>query len=193
MGWVHYDETGLLVIEEGEELKQVPEGILDQLIASVMRGDFGLDTDEDTKRRRTRTVPVRVKKEAEISSEKEQNAPAENPSEEQPAKKPRKVFKFPKPAEPGEDDGGELEAKLAARAYKDAEIEAEELAKKEIEEEERKARAVRSLTKSKKLLFRRLLIHHNKKKEKSNKNSNKNSKNKKNNNNNRKNRNQKEN
>jgi len=92
-----------------------------------------------------------LKKEAEISSEKEQNAPAENPSEEQPAKKPRKVFKFPKPAEPGEDDGGELEAKLAARAYKDAEIEAEELAKKEIEEEERKARAVRSLTKSKKI------------------------------------------
>lgn len=140
MGWVHYDENGLLVIEDGEEQKQVPQGILDQLIASVMRGDYGLDIDEDSKRRRYRIVPVKVKPVEEKPSE---NNSGENPEpnlQSEEPKKPKKVFKFPKPSE-GPEDGMELEAKLAARAYKDAELEAEEQARREIEAEERAARA----------------------------------------------------
>lgn len=103
-----------------------------------MRGDFGLETDDDTKRRRGRIVP-RVEK-PEPPKQIITQVVAENPPEKSPDKKPHKPFKMPKPGEIKDDGGGELEAKLQARAMKDLEMEAEEQARREIAAEERKKR-----------------------------------------------------
>ena len=108
---------------------------MDQLISSVMRGDFGLENDEESNNRRTRIVPVRKKPEP-VEPEPAPENSEETPAEPVVEKKPRKVFKFPKASDEPEDPL-ELEAKLTARVMRDIEIEAEEEAQKQFEAEER--------------------------------------------------------